>query len=297
MNALDAIILAGGRARRLGGASKPDLVVGGRRLLATAIDAARSAGCRTIAVVGPPTLDAPGCLVVRENPPFGGPVAALAAGLSALPAASTASADDDVLVLACDLPGSPVAVALLVAARETSPDADGVCLVDDTGRRQWLAAVYARRALARAVDALGGDVDGAAVRRLAASLDLTVVPDDGSTHDIDTWSDFARATRQEDTMTEHQQTERRHTPEDLDRWVVEAARLAGIDPADVPIGIILDLTRRVAHGVARPAGPVTAYLMGLAVGSGRAPGDVATLAARLGDLADAHGTPGDAPTP
>lgn len=194
---LDAVILAGGRAERLGGASKPDLVVGGRTLLETAIDAAGSAGCARIVVVGPPSLEAPGCIVVREDPPFGGPVAALAAGLAAL--AADASAPDaasepapDLLVLACDMPEASVAVDRLLAGRE-SAGADGVCLVDGSGREQWLAAIYSRRALARAFDAMGDDVDGAAMRRLTASLDLAVVADRGSTHDIDTWSDLERA--------------------------------------------------------------------------------------------------------
>lgn len=213
---LDAVILAGGRAERLGGASKPDLVVDGRSLLETAIDAARSAGCARIVVVGPPSLEAVGCVVVREDPPFGGPVAALAAGLAALadapapdaPApdasAPVASAPDaaapdaapepapDVLVLACDMPAASIAVDRLLAARE-SAGGDGVCLVDASGREQWLAAIYSRAALARRFDQLGGEVDGAAMRRLAASLDLTVVADRGSTHDIDTWSDLERA--------------------------------------------------------------------------------------------------------
>lgn len=200
---LDAVILAGGRAERLGGASKPDLVVGGRRLLETAIGAARSAGCARIVVVGPPSLEAPGCIVVREDPPFGGPAAALAAGLAALAtdaSAPEASATDaasepapDVLVLACDMPGASVAVDRLLAGRRTSSATDGVCLVDASGREQWLAAIYSRRALARAFDALGHDAGGAAMRRLAASLDLTVLADHGSTQDIDTWSDLERA--------------------------------------------------------------------------------------------------------
>lgn len=204
---IDAIILAGGRAGRLGGASKPDLVVGGRTLLATAIAAARSAGPSRIVVVGPPSLDAPGCLVVREDPPFGGPVAGLAAGLAILQsdaASATADAtpDPDVLVLACDMPDAGPAVARLLAARDSGadrdPPADGVCLVDASGRAQWLAAVYSRRALASAVDALG-EVGGASMRRLAASLDLAAVADGGTTHDIDTWSDLgqARSTGQE----------------------------------------------------------------------------------------------------
>lgn len=201
---LDAVILAGGRAERLGGASKPDLVVGGQRLLETAIDAAKSAGCARIVVVGPPSLEARGCLVVREDPPFGGPVAGLAAGLAAL--ATDASTDassepaPDVLVLACDMPAASVAVDRLLAGR-TSAGADGVCLVDASGREQWLAAIYSRQALARAFDALGGDVQGASMRRLVASLDLTVLADRGSTQDIDTWSDLERARSSEQEAT------------------------------------------------------------------------------------------------
>ena len=51
---LAAVVLAGGRAARLGGADKPALVVGGQPLLATAIAAAASAGASQIVIVGPP---------------------------------------------------------------------------------------------------------------------------------------------------------------------------------------------------------------------------------------------------
>lgn len=41
---------------------------------------------------------------------------------------------------------------------------------------------------------------------------------------------------------------------------------------------LLDLTRDVAHGVTRVAGPLTTYLVGLAVGAGMSPEEaVATL--------------------
>jgi molybdopterin-guanine dinucleotide biosynthesis protein A len=286
---LDAIVLAGGRAGRLGGASKPDLVVGGRRLLATAIDAARSVRARHVVVVGPPSLDAPGCLVVREDPPFGGPVAGLAAGLAALPSDAAESAPDtDVLVLACDMPDADAVAARLLEARRTGPAPgpghDGVCLVDASGRTQWLAALYSRRALEHALAALD-HVDGAAMRRLAASLDLTAVPDGGSTQDIDTWGDLDRALhrRGDGTMTDSQ------TPGGLDGWVAEAAELLGLHPADVPIDTVLDLARRAAHGVARPAAPVTTFMLGLAIGAGRSE-DLAALADRLGDLAEQRGT-------
>ena len=47
------IILAGGRATRLGGADKPGLVVGGRTLLAAVVAAGTEAGARRVVVVWP----------------------------------------------------------------------------------------------------------------------------------------------------------------------------------------------------------------------------------------------------
>ena len=50
---LAAIVLAGGRASRLGGADKPGLVVGARTLLAAVLSAAIEAGAGHV-VIGPP---------------------------------------------------------------------------------------------------------------------------------------------------------------------------------------------------------------------------------------------------
>ncbi|MWB99844.1 hypothetical protein GB864_14950 [Agromyces sp. MMS17-SY077] len=72
-------------------------------------------------------------------------------------------------------------------------------------------------------------------------------------------------------------------PEALDDWVAHLATELGVDPAAVPIGRILDLTGDVARGVARPAAPVSAFVIGLAVGAGL--GDVDALARRTSELA------------
>ncbi|MCM4082961.1 DUF6457 domain-containing protein [Paractinoplanes hotanensis] len=69
---------------------------------------------------------------------------------------------------------------------------------------------------------------------------------------------------------------------ELDAWLAAAGRRAGVDPADIPTRLVLDLARDVAHGVVRPGAPVTAYLLGVAVGRGA---DPAELAARLSELA------------
>ncbi|GAA2636035.1 DUF6457 domain-containing protein [Paractinoplanes durhamensis] len=69
---------------------------------------------------------------------------------------------------------------------------------------------------------------------------------------------------------------------DLAAWVEAAGRELGLDPADVPVTAVLDLAKDVAHGVVRPGAPVSAYLMGVAVGRGADPADVA---GRLSQLA------------
>ncbi|RJL36060.1 DUF6457 domain-containing protein [Bailinhaonella thermotolerans] len=68
----------------------------------------------------------------------------------------------------------------------------------------------------------------------------------------------------------------------LEEWTKAACAELGLDPADVDRDAILDLTRDVAHNVARPAAPLTAYLLGLAQGRGTAAPDAA---ARLSSLA------------
>ena len=64
-------------------------------------------------------------------------------------------------------------------------------------------------------------------------------------------------------------------PQELDAWAGAAARRLGVtlEPGDV--SALLDLARDAAHGVTRPAAPLTAYIAGVAVGSGRTLEDVA----------------------
>ena len=68
----------------------------------------------------------------------------------------------------------------------------------------------------------------------------------------------------------------------LDEWAAAVCGELGLDPAALDPGLVLDLARDVAHGVARPAAPLTAYLLGVAVGQGRPP---AASAARISQLA------------
>ena len=75
----------------------------------------------------------------------------------------------------------------------------------------------------------------------------------------------------------------------LEQWLQVACAELGIDPASVDLRAVLDLTRDVARGVDRPAAPVTAYLLGVAVGHGLAPADgIARLARLAGSWAAEH---------
>jgi hypothetical protein len=62
----------------------------------------------------------------------------------------------------------------------------------------------------------------------------------------------------------------------LDEWTTSVCAELGLDPTLVDRDMVLDLARDVAHGVARPAAPLTAYLLGLAVGRGLDPHTAAT---------------------
>ncbi|MGW4330629.1 NTP transferase domain-containing protein [Nocardia sp. NPDC004573] len=153
MTAADAIVLAGGRASRMGGVDKPAIVIGGRSMLEVALTAVAS--CEHTAVVGPhrPELS-PEIIQVREVPPGSGPVAAIETGLRAL-----GSAAPLVVVLAADLPFlSPWAVTELIR-HATESGADAVFAADESGRPQYLIGVWRRSALAAALDELGALVN------------------------------------------------------------------------------------------------------------------------------------------
>jgi Domain of unknown function (DUF6457) len=55
----------------------------------------------------------------------------------------------------------------------------------------------------------------------------------------------------------------------LDQWAESACAELGLDRREADVKAVLDLARDVAHSVARPAAPLTAFLLGLAVGRGQ----------------------------
>ncbi|MEZ0094135.1 molybdopterin-guanine dinucleotide biosynthesis protein A [Streptacidiphilus sp. EB129] len=204
----DAMVLAGGAARRLGGADKPGLSVGGTPLLDRVLAACAGAG--TTVVVGPERVTRRPVRWVREAPPGGGPVAAVAAGLPQTRA-------EVVLLLAADLPFFDPATADLLVGALSGPASstclssgpvpsgpgsvvDAALLVDAEGRDQPLAAAYRtaalRTALAGLLAAHGGDPSGLPLRRLVGGLTVRRIADPGrAALDCDTWDDVATARR------------------------------------------------------------------------------------------------------
>ena len=311
----DAVVLAGGAARRLGGADKPGVRVGGRALLDRVLTACASAATTVVVAERRPT-ERP-VLWAREDPPGGGPLAALDAGLRHTTA-------EYVVVLSADLPFlHEGTVRRLLQALGTHADPghpadtegeasgpDGVLLVDSGGKDQPLVAAYRARALRRELDSLaaaasisgssasgataggsvasdstapgaaasgstapgttapdtaaGGGLTGLPLRRLTAALDLSRISDPVASFDCDTWDDIAAARAR---IREHGHV--------LDEWISAVKDELGID-LDVDTGILLDLARDAAHGVARPAAPLTTFLVGYA--AARAGGDPEAVA-------------------
>jgi len=73
----------------------------------------------------------------------------------------------------------------------------------------------------------------------------------------------------------------RRTMSTLDDWTETLCAELGLDPADGSQKTVLDLARVVAHTVDRPAAPLTAYFLGVAVGRGAPPADTAAKIVQL----------------
>ncbi|WP_411081573.1 NTP transferase domain-containing protein [Streptomyces sp. cmx-18-6] len=247
MTAYDVIVLAGGAAKRLGGADKPAVRVGGRALLDRVLAACSGAGV-TVVVGGRRPTSRP-VAWTREVPEGGGPLAALGAGVRLTRA-------ERVLVLSADLPflGPATVGALLAAAGE--PDREGALCTDPGGRDQPLVAVYRAEPLRRELALLAtehGSLAGLPLRLLTGELNLARV--DAGPHaafDCDTWDDIAAARAR---IREHGAV--------LDEWITSVKNELGIE-LDVDTDVLLDLARDAAHGVARPAAPLTTFLVGYA---------------------------------
>ncbi|WP_031230643.1 NTP transferase domain-containing protein [Streptomyces niveus] len=258
MSAHDAIVLAGGAAKRLGGVDKAAVSVGGRALLDRVLAACGGAG-RTVVVGGRRATVRP-VYWAREEPPGGGPVAALDAGVRHVQA-------DAVLVLSADLPFlTRETTGRLLDVLAADAEREGALLTDPDGREQPLVAAYRTEPLRREIALLAteyGSLAGLPLRLLTHELDLARVAADAdplASFDCDTWEDVSTARAR---IREHGTV--------LDEWITAVKDELGFE-LDVDITVLLDLARDAAHGVARPAAPLTTFLVGYAAGRAAAGG-------------------------
>lgn len=249
MTDFSVIVLTGGRSIRLG-RDKATAVLAGQRMIDRLLAQLPEV---PVVVVGPDPGVA-GVLVTREDPPGGGPAAGIGAGLEVV-------STEWVAVVAADM---PFAVPMLMGLPQ---ERDAVVPVAD-GQPQPLCAWYR-------VAALPDLRPGMSMRQVLAGLDVAYVEVSPQlVADIDTPAELAAAQRALTIMG------------GMEQWVDAVKAELGLD-SDVDVALILDVAKDAAHGVQRPAAPVSTYLLGLAVGAGADPAVAAAAISRLATSWDA----------
>jgi molybdopterin-guanine dinucleotide biosynthesis protein A len=176
-----AVVLCGGTGRRFGG-DKTQALIDGVPVLDHVVGQLPPSW--PVVCVGPERPTVAPVTWVREEPPGGGPVAALAAGLAGV-------GGPVVVVLGGDMPYAAPAATALVAALLADPAVDAVVGRDPQGRTQPLLAAYRTEALRRAVP---DPPTGVALMRVVDALVHAGVPTDGrAALDIDTREDLRSA--------------------------------------------------------------------------------------------------------
>lgn len=78
----------------------------------------------------------------------------------------------------------------------------------------------------------------------------------------------------------------------LDEFTKTVSKALGLDEDAVDRDLVLDMTKDVAHNIARPAAPIAAFLVGLAAGkAGGSRDDVRAAAEKVAALAKGYTAP------
>ncbi len=185
---LDVIIVAGGRGTRMGGRDKAAVVVDGERLIDLLLDEVSLINdLMQVVVVTTRDLEVrPGVKIAKEEPPFSGPLSAIAAGLEALSCESSVRT----AILAVDAPESAQLIPELKDALAGDGDAVAAVVAGDEGRLQPLCALWDTAALHRALKEFG-DVADRPAKALLDGVPFVTVEGTGEERDYDTLEELA----------------------------------------------------------------------------------------------------------
>ncbi|MSS85120.1 NTP transferase domain-containing protein [Actinomycetaceae bacterium WB03_NA08] len=192
-----AVVLAGGASRRLG-MNKATAPVGGTSLLSLAVAAVEWASLIVVVAPHQTLCDAfpdgipPYVVQTLEDPPFGGPVAGIVAGVKKVDEIDREKTIERVVLASCDVPGASSAVSRLLAEQD---HAEGVCANNDEGIPQLLLGIYSASFLRMRVAAVGSG-RGMSVRSFIGQASLQGVSvEQGAARDVDTPGDLRWARR------------------------------------------------------------------------------------------------------
>jgi molybdopterin-guanine dinucleotide biosynthesis protein A len=240
----DSIVVAGGKASRMGGLDKAMLPLGlrGNALLVEVIKSCPG----KVFVVGYPreSIAAGDFTWLPDLNPGGGPAAGIWSGLASV-------TSKYVFVSAADQTLAPETVSALITAAAGN---DGAWALRSDGSGQPLCACV-RTDLLRDLLAPTQGINQSPLRLLSGlkMVGVTVNPD--QVVDFDTWQDVAKAVNGSEVMDQITQM-----------WMARVATLLDVDSHEVLTAELLDLTREVAHGVERKSAPLTTFLLGYAAG-------------------------------
>ena len=242
----DSIVVAGGKASRMGGMDKAMLPIGrnGNALLRDVVESCPG----KVFIVGYPrdisTNRDNEVNWVADLNPGGGPAAGIWSGLMKV-------TTEYVFISAADQTLSDETVRALI---EAAIGHAGAWAIRSDGSGQPLCACVKTEILRELLAPTKG-INQSPLKLLSAleMVGVNVNPD--QVVDFDTWQDVAKAAKRSEAMDQITQM-----------WMARVATLLNVDPHEVLTSELLDLTREVAHGVERKSAPLTTFLLGYAAG-------------------------------
>ncbi|MFM1819059.1 MAG: hypothetical protein RIS61_657 [Actinomycetota bacterium] len=241
LSQIDSIVVAGGKATRIGGIDKAMLPLGlnQKTLLASVV-----ASCPgKVIVAGSNRPEINGVTWVDDLSADGGPAAGIWAALTQINS-------EYVFISAGDQRINSDQVNQICFA---ALGHDGAWAVRENGQGQPLLACVKSRLIKDLLQESKG-VNASPLRLMQQLNMVEVKVATSEVLDIDTWADAINAVK-ESGMSEV-------TPV----WLKQVAATLGIPETEIPVNALLDLTRDVAHNVERKSAPLTTFLIGLAAG-------------------------------